>query len=205
MLKAADGPVWHKSDIKKNRLPISGIDTDAKWGFSKSKGWIFGYKLRMSCSVGKLIVPLSACTSTANVDDSQKFKELKSHYQDYSKTFWQILHTMMDHYDSCTKKKIRLICPIKIYPSTTPPERIKLADFYNSVIGQELYSLRKVSIEPLFEYLKDIFDLRVLPVKGTENVQSFVLICVLVCQLTVYYNCVIGAENPRIVKRMLCC
>ncbi len=28
MLKAA-GPVWHKSDIKKNRFPISGIDTDA--------------------------------------------------------------------------------------------------------------------------------------------------------------------------------
>ncbi len=97
MLKAA-GPVWHKSDIKKNRLSISGIDTDAKWGFSKSKGWIFGYKLHISCSVGKLAVPLSACTSTVNVDDSQKFKELKSHYQDYSKTFWQILHTMMDHY-----------------------------------------------------------------------------------------------------------
>lgn len=37
MLKAT-GPVWHKSDIKKNRLPIAGIDTDAKWGFSNSKG-----------------------------------------------------------------------------------------------------------------------------------------------------------------------
>ena len=37
------GPVWHKSDMKNNRLPISGIDIDAKWGFSKSKGldiWI---------------------------------------------------------------------------------------------------------------------------------------------------------------------
>jgi len=36
MLKAA-GPVWHKSDMKNNRLPISGIDTGAKWGFSNSK------------------------------------------------------------------------------------------------------------------------------------------------------------------------
>ncbi len=87
MLKAA-GPVWHKSDIKKNRLPIAGIDTNAKWGFSKSKGRIFGYKLHISYSVGKLTVPLSACTSTANVHDSQKFQELKNHYQDYSKTFW---------------------------------------------------------------------------------------------------------------------
>ncbi len=46
MLKAA-GPVWHKSNMKNNRLPISGIDTDAKWGYSKSKGWIFGYKLHI--------------------------------------------------------------------------------------------------------------------------------------------------------------
>ena len=54
MLKAT-GSRWHKSDMKKNRIPISGIDTDTKWGFSKSKGWIFGYKLHMSCSTEKII------------------------------------------------------------------------------------------------------------------------------------------------------
>ena len=73
------------------------------------------------------------------------------------------------------------------------------------MIGQELYADRKVSIEPLFEYLKDMFDIRIVPVKGLYNVKSFVLICVLVYQLTVYYNCVAGVKNPRIVKRMLCC
>jgi hypothetical protein len=75
MLKAS-GPVWHKSDIKKNRLPIVGIDIDAKWGFSKSKGWVFGYKLHMSCSAGNLIVPLSADVSTANVSDSKPYDGL---------------------------------------------------------------------------------------------------------------------------------
>ena len=42
MLKAA-GPVWHKSDMKNNRLPISGIDTDCSMGFLQIKGldiWI---------------------------------------------------------------------------------------------------------------------------------------------------------------------
>ncbi len=134
-------------------------------GFSKSNDGIFGYKLHMSCLVGKLTVPLSACTSTANIHDSQKFKELKSHYQDFQNILADLAYDDGSLYDSCTKKKIRLICPIKIYPSTTPPDRIKLTEFYNSVIGQELYSQRKVSIEPLFEYLKDIFDIRVLPVK----------------------------------------
>ncbi len=31
-LLKADGPAWHKSDMKNNRLPISGTDTDARWG-----------------------------------------------------------------------------------------------------------------------------------------------------------------------------
>ena len=66
-LLKATGPVWHKSDIKNNRLSIAGIDTDAKWGYSKSKGWIFGYKLHMSCSTGNRIIPLSANVTTANV------------------------------------------------------------------------------------------------------------------------------------------
>ena len=36
------------------------------------------------------------------------------------------------------------------------------------MIGQELYADRKVSIEPLFEYLKDMFDIRIVPVKGLQ-------------------------------------
>ncbi len=31
-LPKANGPVWHKSDMKNNRLSISGTDTDAGWG-----------------------------------------------------------------------------------------------------------------------------------------------------------------------------
>ena len=107
-------------------------------------------------------------------------------------------------YHFSNENNLRLIFPIKRYPHT-PPDRIKLVEFYNSVMGQELYSQRKVSIEPLFKIIKYTFNIRTVPMKGFENVKSFVLICVLVYQLVVYYNCVIGNENPRIVKRMLCC
>ena len=41
-------------------VPRSGIDTDAMWGFSHTKGWIFGYKLHLISSTGSIIVPLSA-------------------------------------------------------------------------------------------------------------------------------------------------
>lgn len=204
-LLKASGPVWHKSGMKQNRLPISGIDTDAKWGFSKSKGWVFGYKLHMSCSTGKLIVPLSADVSTANVHDGKMYEALTNSLAGLVENI--LCDPAYDDgllYQFSNKKHLRLICPIKTYPHT-PPDRINLAGFYNSKEGQELYSQRKISIEPLFEYLKDTFDIRIVPVKGLYNVKSFVLICVLVYQLIVYYNCIIGAKNPRRIKRMLCC
>jgi len=75
LLKAAC-PVWHKSDMKQNRIPVSGIDTDARWGFSKSKGWVWGYKLHLSCSTGSLVVPLSSDVTAANVHDGKQYEKL---------------------------------------------------------------------------------------------------------------------------------
>ncbi len=58
-LLKAKGHVWHKSSImKKGIVPCSGIDTDAKWGYSHTKkGWIFGYKLHLTCTPGEIVVP----------------------------------------------------------------------------------------------------------------------------------------------------
>jgi hypothetical protein len=203
MIKTS-GPVWHKSNIKQNRIPVSGIDVDARWGFSKSKGWIYGYKLHMSCSTGRLIVPLSAGFTTANIADNQLYCSLVDSLAD-------ILQNIIadpayddgDLYRYSKEHNLRLICPIKKYDST-PPDRLKLVEFYESIEGQSIYADRKISIEPLFEIIKDTFGIRVSPVKGFENVKSFVLVCVLVYQLMVYYNCITSMENPRVVKRMLC-
>ena len=90
---------------------------------------------------------------------------------------------MVNHrYRFSNEKNLRLITPIKPY-LRTPPDRIKLVEFYNSVISQELYEGRKISIEPLFQIIKDTFGIKTVPVKGLYNVKSFVLICVLVYQL----------------------
>ena len=55
----------------------------------------------------------------------------------------------------------------------TPPERIKLVEFYDSAIGQELHADRKTSIEPLFETFKDAFGIRAVPARGLCNVKSY--------------------------------
>jgi hypothetical protein len=62
----AKGSVWHKSSMKKGIVPCPGIDTDARWGYSRTKeGWIFGYKLHLISSTAstageQIIVPLTA-------------------------------------------------------------------------------------------------------------------------------------------------
>ncbi len=124
MLKAS-GPVWHKSDIKKNHLPIAGIDTNAKWGFSKSKGWAYGYKLHMSCSTGRL-VPLSACVTAANVHDSKPYEKLIESLSGLMNNIWcDPAYDDSKLYESTKNNAMRLICPVKKYHSMpTRPNKV---------------------------------------------------------------------------------
>ncbi|MER5174162.1 MAG: transposase [Candidatus Nitrosocosmicus sp.] len=74
-LLKANGHLWHKSSIEKGIVPCPGIDTDAKWGYSRTKGWVFGYKFHLTSTTtdaaGDLVVPLTADVTTANVQDTQ--------------------------------------------------------------------------------------------------------------------------------------
>ena len=78
-LLKAKGHLWHKSSMEKGILPRPGIDTDAKWGYSHTKGWVFGYKLRLtSTTAGALVVPLTADVTTASIPDNKMYVPLTS-------------------------------------------------------------------------------------------------------------------------------
>lgn len=81
-LLKAKGHVWHKSSMEKGEVPYSGIDTGARWGFSHTKGWVFGYKLHLGSSTGSLIVPLSADFTTANIPDNQLYPAITTSLPD---------------------------------------------------------------------------------------------------------------------------
>ena len=120
----AKGHVWHKSSMKKKVIPRSGIDTDARWGFSHTKGWIFGYKLHLISSTGSIIVPLSADFTTANIPDNQIYSILTA-----SLPFTIIRKTLFmsadpgydDHelYNLSTDIGFQLVCPAKRYKNTS--------------------------------------------------------------------------------------
>ena len=193
--------------MKKKVLPCSGIDTDAMWGFSHTKGWIFGYKLHLISSTGSIIVPLAADFTTANIPDNQIYNILTA-----SLPLAIIRRTLYmsadpgydDHelYDLSTEMGFQLVCPVKRYKNT-PIERIKLIEFYESNVGQTIYSLRSISIEPLIEHIKSVFRIDPLHVRGYAKACAIVRLSVLLYQILIYYNCKTKKDNPRTIKYML--
>ena len=212
----AKGGVWHKSSMEKGIVPRSGIDTGARWGYSRTKGWIFGYKLHLTSSTatttttaGEIIVPLTADVTTANVPDNKMYIPLTS---SSSSVFSLPLVCYMvadPGYDAkklyeYSKKTLRvdLVCPVKRYESTSK-KRLELVCFYQSVLGQIIYNKRRISIEPLIEHIKSVFRIDQLPVRGFQTVSAIVLLSVLLYQIMVYYNCKKNKSNPKSIKYML--
>jgi hypothetical protein len=63
--------------MKKGVVPRSGINADARWEYSHTKGWIFGYKLHLTSTTAEdIIVPLTVAVTTANVHDNKMYAPL---------------------------------------------------------------------------------------------------------------------------------
>jgi hypothetical protein len=206
-LLKAKGHVWHKSSMKNGIVPRSCIDTDARWGFSHTKGWIFGYKLHMISSTGSVIVPLAADFTTANVYDNQMYNTMTSSSLLPKEIGYMIGDSGYDDhslYEVSTKRGFELVCPVQRYEHTHT-DRLELIHFYESELGQVIYSWRSKSIEPLIEHLKDVFRLDSLPVRGYRDAAGIVILSVLLYQILVYYNYKTRqSQQPRAIKHMLC-
>jgi hypothetical protein len=194
----------HKSSIIKGVVPHSGIDTDARWGFSHAKQWIFGYKLHIISSTGSLIVPLSADFTQANVYDNQMYPVITSLLPNEVR-YLAADSGYDDHklYNLSIDRGFELVCPVFEISSHTSSNRLQLIEFYESELGQVIYSWRGISVEPLIEHIKDVFKIDPLPVRGYHNAAGIVLLSVLIYQIMIYYNCKMGNKQPKAIKHML--
>ena len=82
-----------------------------------------------------------------------------------------------DHklYDLSTKRGFELVCPVQRYEHT-PTDRLELIQFYESELGQAIYSWRSKSIEPLIEHIKSVFRIDPLPVRGYQKAAGIALL-----------------------------
>jgi hypothetical protein len=77
-----------------------------------------------------------------------------------------------------------MVCPVERYESTSK-KRLELVCFYESALGQAIYSRRRTSIEPLIEHIKSVFRMDPLPARGFHAVSAVVLLSVLLYQIMV--------------------
>ena len=201
-LLQARGPVWHKSSMERGEIPCPGIDTDARWGRSGVKGWVFGYKAGLVSSTMPVVVPLSADFTTANAPDNTVYPSLTEELP--GETGFIAADGGCDDWKLRTLTAARgriLVTPVE-RRKKTPPERLALAEFYESEAGQSIYGLRSVTVEPLIGQIKEVFGLDPLPMRGLERASALYLICILVYQLVVYLNHLQG-RPLRDIKHLL--
>ena len=131
-LLRAKGRPWHKSSMIKGVVPCSGIDTDARWGFSHIKQWIFGYKLHIVSSTGSLIVPLSADFTQADVQDNQMYPAITSSSLPHGVHYMTADCGYDDHklYSLSIGRGFELVCPVSEIYNYTSADRLQLINFY---------------------------------------------------------------------------
>ena len=193
----AVGPKWHKQDRKRGRIPkgLRNVDRESGWGYSRYKGWVQGYAWHVVCSAtaGHLPIPLLADVAANNVPENQVFDPLIEQLPEVTRRV--LADEGYDDQKLMGKVEIkaahgfcrRMMVPMQSY-ANTPEWRRDYVRWYQSEPGQELYGQRKITIEPLFEILQNIFDYRRSWMKGLKNNQAIMLLIVLCYQLLIYYN-----------------
>jgi hypothetical protein len=130
------------------------------------------------------VVSLTADVTTANMPDNQVYIPLVSSTSVFSLHLTCYMVVDPGYYDKglyvYSKKVlgIDLVYYVERYKSTSK-KRLEIVCFYDSQIGQAIYSQRRISIEPLIEHIKSVFKIDPLPIRGFHTVSAIVLLSVL--------------------------
>ena len=107
-------------------------------------------------------------------------------------------------YNLSITRGFELVCPVSQIYNNTSSDRLQLIEFYESELGQVIYSWRGISIEPLIEHIKGVFKIDPLPIRGYQKVAGLALLSILLYQIIVYYNCKTHKEeHPKAIKHTL--
>jgi hypothetical protein len=181
----------------KKRPDIKPTDKEAKWGYSKTCGWVWGYKLHLLATVEPCIAPLNWLVTTANLQECPKFlgllESLLGLLRSMSKRIKTILgdsgYEAMYIYNRCKTYMINFICPIKDGKKNHPrsEERIKRLRLFKTNRIKQLFK-RRADVERLYSQLKDLFTIDPLPVVGKQKVTTYLNLVSLAYLAALYYN-----------------
>lgn len=184
---------------KKALQPSLPTDPDAAWGFSASRGFVWGYKLHVISSVlqeGKTLIPLLWSITPANVHDSHLYIPLMEKIEHVSQTLnRRIYYSLADkgydqkkHYEWCEHHHLHFVNPVRRF-TTQAISTVKewSLQFIQTEKGKQM-SKRRSDIERFFSQLKDLFLIDPLPITGLQQVSSYLSIVCLSYLCAISYN-----------------
>lgn len=202
------GPDWHQSDKRYAHIPagLRNLDLNADWGKSGYRGWSYGYKALALCNSGfnEPSVFVRAWVEKANVCETVSLRQALAQEGICAETKLLLADSGFDDhklFELCRNLSVTLVTPL----STTLQSdlaRCQREAIYLDYLNCGLYQRRSVSIEPLFGYVKELFDLQQLHQHGLYNSQTEILGAMAAYNLIVLLN-VVEHSQPRAVKAFL--
>ncbi len=177
----ASGGVWHKKPREAGVVPHSSIDTEAGWTKSGWHGWVYGWKLHIVASVGKVWLPLAAELTAANVADNVVAPELLCRMPAEVRVVLGDTHYTTPELQELCEEDERLLVTTKRgrYPHRDGGVEVR----------RLFHKLRSSTIETFNEQFKGMFDGHAqVPTKGLVATRRFALGAILVYQLIVWYR-----------------
>lgn len=200
-------------EAHKNNLKVKPTDKDARWGWSETRDWVFGYKLHLTSTVllpKKTLVPLVWETTSANNHDSKLFIPLmekavrlaKESERKIKLSLGDKAYDINQNYFFSKANQFKLITPVRRFKNR---KEISLKEqakrFVDSPKGKRIYQ-RRADNERLFAQFKDLFLIDPLPIIGKEKIKSYLSIVCLAYLLGILYNHLNG-RSLRAIKSLV--
>jgi len=171
MMNKAKGPVWHKKQKDKGIVPkkLRALDKEASWGKSNADGWVYGHG---SFSLTSHKVPFlgSFIWMKNSANEAKKMWLETGHCKGL--VDYVAMDSKADDYDLFKElkrqRKMNLVtcCRHNMDKSENRQIMIKAMGKANF---KQIYKERAYRVEPMQGLVKEIFDLDLCWMKGTEN------------------------------------
>jgi hypothetical protein len=171
MMVQARGPVWHRKQQKQGIIPkgLTGVDTEATWGYSRSDGWVYGHGT--FCLVAcrhKLLGVFKWIRNSAN--------EAKRMWLETGKLKGLITTVLMDSkaddkdlFFEFRRQRQMLLLTTSRRGADRSPARKRMLKVLRQKKNQRVYKQRRYTVEPMQGLVKDIFELERCWMRGNEN------------------------------------
>jgi len=181
------GGVWHKKDREDGGVPHISIDPEVHWTTSGWHGWVYGWKLHLVCTAGRVWMPLVAERTPANAADNLQAPGL---CQKFPMELRFLLGDQHDRGPDLEQRCTRRGCPVMTPTGGACPHTDDGVE-----VHRILHKTRSIAIENFHEQFKGTFEGHgQAPTCGLVATRRFALSAIFVYQLALRYRHDIGAD-----------